>query len=79
MIYLLTEQVLNGTVTMSINSTGIEAGNFEEAVEKVKKMDENDKFVNVFQDEKTFSCYVLQERSIFQVLCIMKNEPLKII
>lgn len=37
MIFILKEQVMNGTVTMTIMVTGIEADSFEEAVNKFKK------------------------------------------
>lgn len=37
-MYLLTEQIMNGTVTMQIISTGIEAETFEDAIAKVKHL-----------------------------------------
>lgn len=39
MIFLLTEQLMNGTVTMEIYSTEIESDSFKKAVEKIKKFD----------------------------------------
>ena len=36
MIFILTEQVFNGTVTMSVIPTGVEADSFKEAVNKIK-------------------------------------------
>ncbi len=36
MIFILTEQIMNGTVTMKINTTLIEADNFEGAYLKLK-------------------------------------------
>ena len=36
MIYILTEQIMNGTVTIDTSVTGIEAVDFEEAKHKLK-------------------------------------------
>ena len=35
-MFLLTEQIMNGTVTMQVVSTGVEAETFKDAIMKVK-------------------------------------------
>jgi len=42
-MYILTEQVMNGTVTMGITSTGIEAETFAGAIAKIKALPSFDK------------------------------------
>ena len=79
-IYLLVNSVRNGTVTMDTMISGVEAKDFDEAKEKIKKMpkvpDEKEWSIN----EKSISFNVEQDDgSIFKVYCEMKNEPLKII
>jgi hypothetical protein len=82
MIFILNEQVLNGTVTMSNVITGIEAENFIEACKKLKtfksftegfaeitKENHNEINFKVTQDESTS----------WTVFCEMKNQELKIL
>lgn len=82
MIFILNEQILNGTVTVKNIITGIEAENFIKACEKVKTFksftegfakitNENDNEIhfNVTQDESTN----------WTVFCEMKNQELKVL
>ena len=79
MIFILNSSVMNGTVTMSIHSLGIEADSFEEAIIKVKNL-ENYNPMNEMQDLIKFSFYVQQELgNLLQCYCTMKNEPLEIV
>jgi hypothetical protein len=73
MIYILTQQFMNGTVTMGITTLGIEAGNFEEAKGKVKKLSGMAKATVTEDDEETL-CFCLPE-----VIGTMENTPLNII
>jgi len=79
-IYLLVNNVMNGTVTMSTMINGVEAIDFNDAKEKIKKIpkvpDEKEWTIN----KKHISFEVEQdEGTMFSVFCEMKNEPLKII
>ena len=80
MIFILNEQVLNGTVTINNIITGIEAENFLEAVKKVKTFKSFIDGIVEITDENNneFIFRVLQESS-YKVLCVMKNEELKVL
>lgn len=63
MIYILTEQAFNGTVTMGVTTTGVEADSFREAVDKVKETIK-DCHHSVSEDtEERFSFYLTQEKN----------------
>lgn len=81
-IYIIEEQILNGTVTMGISQTGIEAESFQEAVEKFLKYleDKGNKTVKIAQNsDEAFSYTVEQEEEFFTVCGRIKKEPLKIL
>lgn len=79
MIYIINESVMNGTVTMSISSYGIEAENWDEAVEKFKlKVKDNAGLKITRQDNETVDYEVEQEKSLFSVWGSMKNQSLTI-
>ncbi len=81
MIFILNEQVLNGTVTMSNVITGIEAKNFSEAIKKVKTFKSFTEGDVQIIDEKSnrFTFMILQKQTTWTVFCEMKNEELKIV
>lgn len=82
MIFILNEQVLNGTVTMSNVITGIDAENFIEACEKVKtfKSFTEGKVKILMENYDEFGFEIIQDESTrWAVFCEMKNEELKII
>jgi hypothetical protein len=72
-MYLLTEQFMNGTVTLSVLSTGVDAETFKEAIEKIKKLDGFAGVTNVTETDVDFSY------SLPNIIGRMKNEKLKII
>lgn len=47
MIFLLTEQVMNGTVTMSVHTTLIDAPNWEGAVDKLRSLPNWNKITDI--------------------------------
>jgi hypothetical protein len=75
-MYLLTEQIMNGTITMQIISTGIEAETFEDAIIKIKNipnlsratiLTENDLEFNYFITGR-FLCYGRMENKILHII-----------
>jgi len=85
MIYLINEQVLNGTVTISINSMGVEANNFQEAVKKLKN---SETFKNgickiMYENDEEITYSVPQEENEkgfrYSVYGTMKNKQIKLI
>lgn len=82
MIFILNEQVLNGIVTMNNIITGIEAENFLEACEKVKKFKSfTEGFAKITKENyNEIHFEVKQDESTrWTVFCEMKNEELKIV
>ncbi len=75
-MYLLTEQIFNGTVTMQIISTGIIASNWEEAKEKVKSM-RNMTLAQIQSDNDEEITYSIQQK--FPCYGRMENKSLNII
>ena len=78
MIYLLTEQVMNGTVTMDIMTTGIEADSFDAAFEKLTHFENWHLATNIQKDDKQVSYVIPDTADGFGVGGSMKNEPLRI-
>ena len=78
MIYLLTEQVMNGTVTMDITTTGIEAESFGAAFEKLTHFKNWHLAVNIQKDDKQVSFDIPDPAGGFGVWGSMKKEPLEI-
>lgn len=78
MIYLLTEQVMNGTVTMDIITTGIEADSFDEAFEKLTHFENWHMATNITKDDKAVSFSMPTPSGGFGIGGLMKNKPLKI-
>jgi len=79
-LYLLNEQIMNGTVTMRIVSTGIQAETFEEAVKKVKELPGLKKGVTIGSDTiKEFSYVALSSTPGWKCYGRMENQALKII
>jgi len=73
MIFILTEQMMNGTVTMRIFTSGIEADSFEEAKDILKQFPKM-KTACITQDDRQNFNFHLQN-----MIGTMKNMPLKII
>jgi len=71
MIFILTEQIMNGTVTMGIFTSGIEADSFEEAKDILKHLPKM-KTACITQDDFQNFNFHLQD-----IIGTMKNEPLK--
>jgi hypothetical protein len=80
MIFILTEQIMNGTVTMDILTTGIEAESFEKAVEKIKKLS-NFKNVTIHVDTDTMFDYTFPKNgnNDFPIFGNLQYKPLNII
>lgn len=68
---------MNGTVTMQIYTTGVEAASFSEAKEKVKLLP----CINLFEVVEEDNCikYFGQQSQGLSVVGSINNEPLKII
>jgi len=67
---------MNGTVTMNSTETGIIAGNYEEALEILKKHIIRD---IIIEKKKPFCFRVSQkEGTVFEVHCILKEKPIRL-
>ena len=81
MIYIVKESVMNGTVTVNINVTGIEADTFEHAISRFKEIAETNgiKLTNPQQTKDNFffneSSTTLDE-SPFYISGIIESKPL---
>jgi hypothetical protein len=73
MIFVVTEQVMNGTVTMAVITSGIEAETFHDAVEILKQQRGFDKAIIKEETPEEF-VYNLP-----QCFGIMKSEPLRML
>lgn len=79
MYYILNEQLLNGTVTMDIWSTIVEADSFPEAIEKLKDTFKSS-IDNIRETEDSFSFNVPQpDNTPFTVYGRMSNKTVSII
>ena len=78
MIYLLTEKVMNGTVTMDIIATGIEAESFDAAFEKLTHFENWHTATNILEDDKQVSYTLPDPAGGLGIWGSMKKEPLKI-
>ena len=78
MIFILNEQIMNGTTTMSIMATGIEADSFRIAVDRLKAsaVIQNLILTIVSDDLKIFSYSIAGQFPIFGK---MDSNPLKVI
>ena len=72
-IYLLIEKIMNGTVTMEIITTGVEARSFTEAKEIVRNMQNFHLATLIVDDNDTLAYH------IDPIIGTMKREPLKIV
>ena len=79
MIYILNEQIMNGTVTMKILTKGIKANTFDEAIERLKQFPNFSFARNIEQDKDSFSyCIPPKDNEVLFVIGLMKSEPLEI-
>ena len=79
MIYLLTEQAMNGTVTMGMSSTGIEAASFDEAFEKLTHFKNWNKAMNIMKDDERVDYTIPGEGGGFGCVGSMENMPLTVV
>lgn len=85
MLFLLNEQIMNGTVTMSILSTGVEAKDFSGAKDKIKanidaaKKAADEFICSVHQDTDTEFSYTIGALTQFPCYGRMENKPLRVI
>jgi len=75
-MFLLTEQIMNGTVTMEIISTAINTETFQQAIEKIKLLPNFDKAIITQKTDKMFTYYMKGE---FPCYGKMENKQIKII
>ena len=75
-MYLLTEQIFNGTVTMQIVSTGVGAVSWEEAKDKVKALRNMNKAI-IHKDTDTEFSYSIE--GIYPCLGRMENVLLTVL
>ena len=78
MIYLLTEKVMNGIVTMDIIATGIEAESFDAAFEKLTHFENWHLAINIQKDDERVYYTIPDPVDGFGVYGSMKKEALKI-
>lgn len=76
-LYLLTEQVFNGTVTMSVISTGVRATSFREAINKIKKL--HGFVMAEIHEENDRSFRYTLEGGLYPVMGNMSNKELHVI
>lgn len=75
-MYLLTEQIMNGTITMQIISTGVEADIFGYAIAKIKDLPNFVKATIHTENDLEFSYSIAGQ---FPCYGRMENKVLKII
>ena len=81
MMFILNEAIYSGTVVLNNNISGIEAKNFSDAVQKVKKFKsfKEGKSKVIREDENEFIFSIMQEKSTYyNVMGTLKNEELKV-
>jgi hypothetical protein len=78
MIFVLTERIMNGTVTMGVITTGIEADTFEGAINKVKGF-QNFSSAIINEEAEHMFTYHINNDSGFPVYGLLDDKPLKII
>jgi len=79
MIYLVTEQMMNGTVTMDIGAYGIEANNLDEAYEKLEKRKWWNRVTYMRRTKQRIDFGIPAPPGGLAVWGSMKNEPLEVI
>jgi hypothetical protein len=75
-MYILTEQIMNGTVTMQIISTGVEAETFEDAIIKIKNLPNFPIMTIQKENNSEFSYYISGQ---FPCFGRMENKILRVI
>jgi hypothetical protein len=78
MIFVLTERIMNGTVTMGVMTTGVEENTFEAAINKVKNLKNFSSAIINEETEHVFT-YHINNDSGFPVYGLLDDKPLKII
>lgn len=77
MMFTLTESILNGSVSMSSKVTLVEATNFEEACDKIRKLPNWNLAINVHETSEGFSYYI--ESGAFGCSGVLNRQPPEII
>ena len=81
MIFILNEAIYSGTVVLNNNISGIEAKDFSDAIQKVKKFKsfKEGKSKVIRENENEFIFSIIQEKSTYyNVMGTLKNEELKV-
>lgn len=78
MLFILNESLMNGTVTMSVSTTGIKADSFNEAKKKVKALP-NVKNVEIIYEAEDALIFNIPQKELFKVKCVLRNTELKVI
>jgi len=84
MIYIVNEQVMSGTVTISTHNSGIEAENFSDVVNKFKNLksfkDGKIEIITESEDRFTFSVKQKPDTSMgLECRGFINSEPLKML
>lgn len=80
MIYILNEQIMNGTVTLQILTSGIEADTFKLAVEHLKQLPFFKKVDRFEQKDDGFHYYVKSDSFGYDYLVgYLKNKSLEFV
>ena len=79
-IYILEEHFMNGTVTLSVKATGIEADSFEEAIREFMKHANHAERLTIHKnDGESFTFSMAQEKDIpYSCSGRIDPEPLRI-
>lgn len=79
MIYVLTEQFMNGTVTINVHISGIEADSFAAACKKLREFENWHLAENITQTANEIS-YTIPSTEGYGLSCFgrMDDEPLKV-
>ena len=81
MMFILNEAIYSGTVVLNNNISGIEAKDFSDAIQKVKKFKsfKEGKSKVIRENENEFIFSIIQEKSTYyNVMGTLKNEELKV-
>jgi hypothetical protein len=78
MMFLLTESILNGTVTMSVHGVAVDAPDFASAKAKLKAMPNMVNAAIHTDSDEVFS-FSIPQQDVFGCFGHMENKPLKVI
>ena len=78
MIFIVTEQIMNGSVTLKVITKGIEAKTFCDAVKHLRKLLGYSDNIQAIQGREFFN-YVIEQKGILGLCGSMTNNPLEMI